>query len=349
MNVCYILNKSVISGPNIVALSNVRLLHELGVNVSVIFLKGDDSIFEKFKCLSEIKCYFINKGIVASFFCIRRILSDNQFDVIHSHCFFPDLFNRIISFSSSTKKVTTVHNIPSEDYIIRYGMLKGRFLLLSHLLIMKGMDLNICVSNSVNHSLPKRLKKTVIYNPVRDCFGASEKKDKKFTVIYCGHFSRLKNPLSIIESLRRFDFDFKFVGLGDGETLSECKNIVKDDDRFVFAGRVDNVHDYFAVAHCLIHLSQTEGFCLSVAEALVSGMYTIVNELPIFKEMKELVSDERILFVDDRNNLYSCLSDVQKIYEKNIDSQDIKNIFSEIKSAENHIDIYHKLINDSYD
>ena len=343
MKICYILNKSIVSGPNIVALSNIKSLCELGVEVSVVFLKGDKSIFKFAPFLSEVKCHFINKGFLQSFFVIRKILSKNKIKVVHSHCFFPDLFNILIPFSD--KKIATIHNIPSEDYLIRYGALKGRVLLFAHLFIMKRMTINICVSKTVSHLLPlKNSKKSVIYNPVRECFFSSRKKKNKFTIIYCGHFSRLKNPLSIIELVKSFEFDFEFIGLGDGEMLVECKNLVVYDKRFVFPGRVNNVEDYFSGAHCLVHFSKTEGFCLSVAEALVSDMYVIVNELPIFKEVGDLLSENRILSVDSNHSLYESLLYVLYSYEKSCEMECIREIFSEKKSAEKHLHLYNTLM-----
>ncbi len=348
MKVCYMLNKSIVSGPNIVALSNIKSLCELGVDVSVIFLKGDKSIFKFAPFLSELQCFFINKNFFQSFFMIRDILSKNKIDVVHSHCFFPDLFNMLIPVPS--KKITTIHNIPSEDYLIRYGVFKGRVLLFAHLFIMKRMNVNVCVSNTVSHSLPlSGDKKNIIYNPVRECFFSNQNKNDKFTIVYCGHFSRLKNPFSIIELVKSFDFDFEFVGLGDGETLVECKRLVANDKRFIFPGRVHNVEDYFSSAHCLVHFSKTEGFCLSVAEALVSDMYVIVNELPIFKEVSDLLSENRILPVDINHSLHERLLYVLRSYERSCEMKHIRDIFSEKKSAANHLHLYNTLMDDCRD
>lgn len=343
MKVCYILNKSIVSGPNIVALSNIKSLCDLGIEVSVVFLKGDKSIFKFAPFLSRLQCYFINEGFLRSLFIISAVLSKNKIDVVHSHCFFPDLLNILIPFSG--KKITTIHNIPSEDYLIRYGKLKGRALLFAHLLIMKRMNVNVCVSNTVSYSLPlNEVKKKVIYNPVRECFFSNHEKNDKFTIVYCGHFSRLKNPFSIIKLVKSFEFDFEFVGLGDGETLVECKELVANDKRFIFPGRVHNVEDYFSSAHCLVHFSKTEGFCLSVAEALVSDMYVIVNELPIFKEISDLLSENRILSVDSNHSLHDRLLYVLRSYERSCEMGNIREIFSEKKSAEKHLHLYNTLM-----
>lgn len=339
MKICYILNRSIVSGPNIVALSNLEKIHEFGNNVHLIFLKGNNSIENSYPFLKNIKVTYINKSLLGCILTVRQYIQHWNFDIVHSHCFYPDLINIMTGFHKV--KLSTIHNVPCEDYLIRYGNLKGWLLLKIHLLLLRHIQMNICISNVVKMSLPDKLKKHVIYNPVRSIFRPKEK-NSRLTILYCGHLSYLKNPLSIIKSLKNLDLDFDFIALGEGEMLHNCKELVNEDPRFSFLGRVENVHDYFSTAHCLIHFSQTEGFCLSVAEALVSGMHVITNDLPIFAEINAMVPDNKMFVVNDRVTLQECLSMVIR------DTEDLKlsniSMFSEKTSACNHLQLYKTLL-----
>lgn len=265
------------------------------------------------------------------------MVTDNGYDIIHSHCFFPDLVNSLSGVHNT--KVSTIHNIPHEDYLIRYGKIKGLILLRLHMLILYGMNANICISHVVKNSLPSGLRKEVIYNPVRDWFVSGAKKSK-YTIVYCGHFSELKNPVSIINALKIVDLDFDFIALGDGKMLDSCKNLVNNDSRFSFMGRVDNVHDYFETSHCLIHFSKTEGFCLSAVEALVSDMYVITNDLPVFSEISSLLPEKRIHILNNASSLYECLASLIKHYEPGEYTSTVKSMFSEKSSARKHLELY---------
>ena len=47
-----------------------------------------------------------------------------------------------------------------------------------------------------------------------------------------------------------------------------------------------DITDYIADADYLVQLSNTEGYCYAVAEALTLGTPVIVTDLPVFREME---------------------------------------------------------------
>lgn len=327
MKILIMLNKSEITGPNIVALTNAGALYQLGCDVRIVFLRKGIDLSKSFSFLKYARHYTLPEGFFNKVKSLNELVKNFEPEIIHSHCFFPDVFNFLISLNLKKIKpavrITTVHNIPTEDYLIRYGKSKGKLLLLAHDLILRSFKHVICISQYVSDSLTKidENKKTVIYNPVSDFFNVTSPKPKdKLTIIYCGHFTSLKNPLFIIQVLSSINLEFEFIGLGDGELLSICKEKVHKDKRFKFAGRVNNVYDYFKKAHCLIHFSQTEGFCLSVAEALSSEMYVISNDLPVFFELKKYFSANNFYILDTNENIKDKLKSALYQIKYNIDS-----------------------------
>lgn len=311
MNVALLLNKSVISGPNIVALSNAESLLSFGIEVTVIFLYGNKEIENEYPFLKKINCLYLNVSKRKMLSEVNSAINKYQIDIVHSHGFFPDLYN---AFSKAHLKFTTVHNIPHEDYLLRYGTLKGKVLTGLHKLIMRKIKNIICISETVSSFLPASFNKYVIYNPVRNAFfdlGLSKKKPANAfpTFLYCGHFTFLKNPVNMIAALKEIDKDFKMICLGDGPLLNECKAMVRSDHRFNFIGRTNNVPFYFQQSDFLLHFSKTEGFCLSVAEALVSGMEAIVNDIPIFHELKKNLDISEMHIISSQDEIKSYIVD----------------------------------------
>lgn len=60
MKILYILNKSVLTGPNIVALTNIEHIHDQGYDVSICFLNNGDDLNNIFPFLKEIEVFYLN-------------------------------------------------------------------------------------------------------------------------------------------------------------------------------------------------------------------------------------------------------------------------------------------------
>ena len=356
MKILYILNKSVLTGPNIVALTNIEHIHDQGYDVSICFLNNGDDLNNIFPFLKEIEVFYLNLkslGFISGLKNLNYYINSIKPTIIHSHCFLPDIyniFNKFFCGPIKNKRVTTIHNIPKEDYRLRYGRIKGSLLLYFHKALFPFFDNCICISKTVQKSIG--IKKTsVIYNPVRDVFFNSTKDDVEcLTIVYCGHFSQLKNPITLIQLLADSKVNFQFLGIGDGPLLYQCRQLVKKDPRFTFVGRVNHVHKFYEKANCLIHISQTEGFCLSVAEALASNMYVITNELPVFLELKQALSSEGFYMLNDINNynLEMVLNSINRKIEagercNSGASNRVKALLSPTFITQQHIVLYQKL------
>ncbi|MDT7008626.1 glycosyltransferase [Enterobacter cancerogenus] len=357
MKITYLLNQAVLSGPNIVALTNAQELYKNGCEISICFLKRGDDLSKYYPFLKNVEVkYFDTKRFWLKYKLLLTYIKSAQPKIIHSHCFLPDFYNALIKcklMAYGQKHLSTIHNIPRQDYTIRYGYLKGMVLLFVHRIILSFLHFSVCISKTVQENVNNK-STCVIYNPVRDAFfNSTRAKSFSLRLIYCGHFSELKNPMKIVDSLSKIDMDFHFIGLGDGSLLDACKDSVKNDSRFEFLGRVNNVADYYNKANCLIHFSQTEGFCLSVSEALASGMYVITNDLPIFHELKKRLNAENFYILDAFNsdNLKAILDEIsQKIFSGDTSCYDIskkmQSILSSSVTAEEHMHLYKKIINE---
>ncbi|MBT8351244.1 MAG: glycosyltransferase family 4 protein [Deltaproteobacteria bacterium] len=74
--------------------------------------------------------------------------------------------------------------------------------------------------------------------------------------------------------------DLPFKVLIAGHSTSWAKNMVKKvglEDRFIFAGKVDNMEKVYASCNCLVHPSYYDACSLVVIEALASGIRVITT------------------------------------------------------------------------
>lgn len=324
--VLVVINKDINSGPNFIAKG--------------VISDEYDSLFlhvfrEKGLCL--LSC-FINL--------LRRIRL-KPYNIVHSHSFYPDLFSGLASLLNfRLKHISTIHNLPNEDYIIRYGKIKGYILLLSHYFIYIFLTNKvICISKSVQDSLPYviRRKSIVIYNYISEDFKPTKDYSENNKIFYCGHFSKLKKPDFIIKNVMHSDFDFIFRLFGEGELKEKCQKMVENDSRFIFEGRRNDVSKFYYSGSLLIHSSNTEGFCLSVVEALASNMKVLVPNLSVFLEMKYDLG-LRNIFIYEQGNSASFKSNLNEAIKSSVVVDDKVKYFYVSRFKSEHYKIYDELI-----
>lgn len=98
-----------------------------------------------------------------------------------------------------------------------------------------------------------------------------------------GRLDPQKNPLyseKIAEIILQEDSTAKFVFIGDGELMQEVQSIVKEkqlEERILFAGAVDNVHEWMSAIDCLVMPSLFEGLPFVLVEAQAAGLQCVVS------------------------------------------------------------------------
>ena len=105
------------------------------------------------------------------------------------------------------------------------------------------------------------------------------------TILTVGHVERHKNPRMWIrvaaEVLRRPGFeDTRFVWLGEGSQLAECRSRVRDlglSGRVMFEGFKENVDVYYGEASIYAQLSSVESLGLGVLDAARRGIPQVVT------------------------------------------------------------------------
>lgn len=283
------------SGPNNVIHSLVSGLNKIGIEPVICGLRyREDPLYTK-KLLAlgaTVECMGENDNLIT--FIYKKIKLHNP-DVVNSHGIRADVALLLISKLVKTKIISTIHNVPYEDYSSRYNVILSKVMLFLHSQVFKNKKIcKVAVSNNVKTCLERNGSHNVltIYNGViPDGYNnpsSREQLENKLELlpnrkrfIFCGHLTEIKQPL-IIKKLSVFFPQYDFIVLGDGPLHED---MISDNDNLILRGRVCNVNEYMAVSDFFIMPSLTEGMPMAFIEALFSNLYPICSNIPIFEEL----------------------------------------------------------------
>lgn len=323
--ILYIINYLKNSGPSRVVLNLLKTINKSRFDVTIITLKNEDDE----KIINELKQldidviqfkYSSNREIIKNIRKIRDLINSENSDIIHSHGIIPDFI--ISSSIICSKKITTIHNNMFEDYILSYGKFKGTFMCNFHIMILKKFDKVVCCSKSSYDSLKNKIRNlSYIRNGsdvVRPLKSELRKKigipQNAFVYIYCGVLTKGKR---VIELIDKFNSSLKeneyLLILGDGplyEEVVKCSN-----DYIKVLGFQKNVMEFYSISNVYVSNSSSEGFSMSIIEALGCNLYLLLSDIPSHKEC---------FFIDNKTYLGEYFNDDNFVEKKNILSEKIK-------------------------
>ena len=190
------------------------------------------------------------------------------------------------------------------DIIHSHGLLAdtGKLLLAPlHIRYLNRLDLCICCSSSVQHALKNKLRRSVFVrngielpeNADLQGKGQSERSKEEEMInkrlagiprdaklfLFAGKLIRRKNVEWLIRafvSCRHKD-EYLIIA-GDGECMDACRNAA--DEHVIFTGFVRKVERLYEIADIYVSASLSEGFSISVIEALSHGMGMLLSDIP---------------------------------------------------------------------
>ncbi|WP_318521006.1 glycosyltransferase family 4 protein [Photobacterium leiognathi] len=271
--------------------------------------------------------------------------------VINTHGIRADIFVFILSFFFNFKQISTIHNLPDQDYIMRYGYILGKLMLFFHSIIFRSQKVKkIAVSiYSKKHLISKLSAKNIsyIYNGVdSNKYQPSNRfvnnllpDNKRKKVLFCGHLTDIKDPISFVKSAN-LNPDIDYILLGSGPLESYIKEY--NYENVYIIGRVNNVVDYLNQVDLFVMPSKTEGMPMAFIEAMLMNLPIVCSDIPIFKELSSVQDISVLLFkqndVDDLSlKIRVALND------KNIKNRAIAlNKFSSFVMAEQYLGVFNE-------
>lgn len=328
MNIAYIIPKLTNKAPILVVKELVKQMKKNNHHCIVYYF--DDGGTLDMEC--ETKKIFFSKSI-----------DFDNYDIIHSHGFRPDLYVSIHKYKSRKAKfVNTIHSYIIQDLSSTYNPLVGYIFGYLWILCMKRIDINITLSNNAKNYYSKWIDKNKIYyayNTIdidqNETLSDKEINEinnfkKNYKLIGINAFlSPIKGIDQIIKSLVYLD-NYKLVIVGDGnikDQLIDLANTIGVRNRVLFLGYKKNAYKYLPFYDIFAVPSRNEGFSLSLLEGAIFKRNVLCSDIPTFRE---LYSDEEVTFFEV-DNIHSIVENI-----KNMEQNESKRITLNLKYINNY-------------
>ncbi len=277
------------------------------------------------------KNMFSIKNFIISFK-ISKIIKSENYDIVSIHTTLAAFFARlgiILSLKKPTLVINTVHGYLFD----RNSSLIKRIIMILAEKLTKCVTDTIIVMNSQDYDIAKKYKlyKNSIY--LVDGMGVNLSKfpkasldertllrkkynfsDNDFLLVYVAEFSKRKNQIFLIDSLKNLLNDgynnIKLVLLGDGKLLNELMNYSKElniSNNVVFVGYSKETCSYYQLSDICVSSSRIEGLPFNIMEAMSVGLPIVASNV---KGHEDLIVPNKNGFLfeyDNTNEFCECI------------------------------------------
>ncbi len=265
--------------------------------------------------------FFIIFGFFKGIYIIRK----NRIDLIHSHfATSPGLLGILLSFITKKKRILTVHGSDINVYLNRNIMGKVIKFVLSNYQII------ISVSPNLSERITHLVKAEVISIPNGvDNLKFFPDNSEKTGIGFVGALVNEKNPkdfIELIKELRKREIVEPAYIIGDGYLRKELEDSSKGLN-INFLGEITETERYLKRFSLIVSTSKTEGFGLSILEAMACGTpvislsspgsnYLLENLSLVVQDKTQLanLSEKILLNSQFRDNLSSKVLEKSKLF-----------------------------------
>ena len=263
---------------------------------------------------------------------LKRLIRKNEYDIVHIHngltgmifilAIFPFRLNLL------KRTVFTLHN--------SWNVLTLRNQFLDFIVMLVSKKICTCGLSSLN-SIPRVINFFIGYKTQSVVNGFDHNRidnvessritknnfdsNSKIKILCVGALNDTKNQIGLLEVLNHIKIEAELIFLGDGKNKKNLINFskgVQDSIKIKFKGLIsrDLTIEHMLDADVCISLSKGEGLPIAVLEAMYSGCFMILSDIPPHKEVSP--PQERCIFVDiyDANEIIRSLNFVLTNIEK---------------------------------
>lgn len=282
---------------------------------------------------------------------INAIIKDNDIDIVHSHGFIPDIISCLLP--KKVKRISTLHNRPNEDYVNMHGKVLGSIMSFVHFKALNHIHLCIACSRSASSAFERKIKRIgYVQNgisPVESSLKAevfSKIPDESKIFLYAGRLTNGKNVLTMIsrfkESRKKDEY---LLVLGNGPLSNECHKLAEDN--VMILGH-QNISNFLPYCDFYISFSLSEGFSISVLQALSVGLGLVVSNISSHMEVFEDAGSIPIgvSFSDDNfSEQFARLRGMYKEIDKNLIRSFFLSNYTNTIMAEKYAIAYESVLN----
>jgi len=248
----------------------------------VLLSLGDWPLTDRLKKQSHQVTVFSKKRINLSAISeIGKYLTENKFDLLVSQGTVSNAYARAISLFFKIPNLVTIHSTREGDY-------KNKFTKLTYDLIEKATRFPTARYITVSKYLKNQLVKSglpekkidVVYNGI-DLVKPKARDHKRLILGSVGRLHSVKGYDSLIRAFAMLDNKrLRLKIAGSGDELESLKSLAQElgvDSRVEFVGFQSDVHKFLDTIDVYVQSSKSEGFGLSVIEAMSHCLPVVVT------------------------------------------------------------------------
>ncbi|TAE57884.1 MAG: glycosyltransferase family 1 protein [Nostocales cyanobacterium] len=310
-----------------------------------------------------------NKLTLQSFKNVQKLLTENRFDIIHTHGGTAGFWGRLLGkiFSKSSKIIHTYHGL----HYLNQNNIKSKIFILIDQMLLPITDQIICVcqadyisglgANVVNNN-----NCTIIYNGIEiDKFSGSlnqQKARKIFNIehdkIVFGNVARLHQQkghqilLQAFAKVVKSDQNTQLLIVGDGKLKEELIKLAQElgiKNNIKFLGSRSDIYEFLSAIDIFVLPSLWEGQPIALLEALAMGKPCIASHVNGIPEIINHGINGYLVNPNDVNNLYdlmtSLMLDKQKCEQFSVNGKiTVSDMFSAQNMADKTAQVYHQVM-----
>jgi len=233
---------------------------------------------------------------------LLRGLNLGDFDLYAPQQFFPIFPLWLIANVKRKPLIVTIHDIYRETWLQKYG-LKGTLMAAFERMMLKlPYTKVITVSSSskkklIEAGVPEHVIEIIPNGVDVEKYGEVKvKKSDRPRVIYVGRLIGYKHVDDLLVALSKLDFEVELYIVGEGPERKNLEALAKKlrvDDKVTFTGFVSEPRkiELLKSSHALVLPSTTEGFGITLVEAMAAKTPVIAADIPA---LRELVGKEEV-------------------------------------------------------
>lgn len=313
--VLYLITRIERTGPNVVLENMIKNIDRNLYHVGLVSLFKGDKKQEEIIENTNVDTYYLNysnkiQALFHGLTDISRIIIDEGYEIVHSHCLLPDYFN---SKLKNVKKISTIHCVFNEDYKFQYGKIIGLFLSKIHINIIYHNDMNVCCSKSVYDSLIQSKITNLCFinngidinvNPSSRLLQDQLKRqlhinENSMVYIFTGKLIKRKNVELLVNYFSK-SFSDTLIVVGSGAQENYLRSIATPN--IIFAGFQEDIMPFLSIADVYISASVSEGLSISVIEALANNLFLFLSDNASHNELFKINKQYYIGETFNKNN-----------------------------------------------
>ena len=262
-----------------------------------------DTLWSKYEAL-DIKLYSLNLSRISGLFLAKskliKLIKKIQPDLIHTQGLRADSI--VASLKKQPPWIMTSRNFPPEDYLSKFGPLKGRLMVNQHFSAMNKCNHVVSCSETIKQKLAKvgiksiAIQNGVVLPKITEEIIPEFQSYAKPIYISVGSLIPRKNMSLIVDAFKNMAKTSRgtLIILGDGPLMPELNSHSSSD--VYLLGNVSNVSEYLSNADFFVSASLSEGLPNTVLEALATGLPVILSDIDSHKEIAREVGSACKIF-----------------------------------------------------